>query len=425
MKKREFFLKALQAKAYQSTPWVIALFAITKPKDPIPAFYPHRDGKQVYFMDPEGEKVVIEDAPLNGPLCHLREAIDLGINDLPNVINAVKTTYGNCVINAMVIADAFGEKIPFITGKIDLKKHIEKKVFENYMDANLPEEKKITLEEYLVFRNNASVLETFTQIAVPAASRQALTGHPDRYKIRDKLIEENKGKIDPIVVAKIAKELEKLDREWIADSPSAGFYISDKSYQLTRARLFYMMGMESGGSNAKDLSESFIQNSLEEGMKIEHAVNMFNNMRLGSYQRGIGTALGGVIVKLYLQAFMNTFIEGDDCGTQAGADIYVTFDRYPMLVGFYHQQGAKAVLMDDAYAKAQVGKTIKVRLPSHCATAGENICKVCAGELNTLHPNALAEQTSAVGSTHLGIFMSAMHGNALKLGQFDLREAVL
>lgn len=409
---RTFFLLALQAGAYKRRSWVLSLFSVFKPKENADTPYlVRRDPQGCYYLDPEsGEAVRLEGSDASLPLLSPMDALTLTSGELANVSEKVATTYGNALVNMQLLIDPFGDMIPFQTGKVSLKK------IESVL-ADKGTRGELDIDAYLRFCNNVAALSGYTQVTVPAASAQSLTGHPDRFKLRERLLEEYADRLDePAVIATIDAELEKLDRQWIADSPSAGFYTSDKSFAIVRKRLYYMLGAE----QQKDSTKLHLNaSSLAEGINYEDLPSMLTTQRLGSYNRGSNTALGGESVKFYLRAFQNVAIGEEDCGSTLTVDYPVTQSNWKEYVGFYTLNSSKKrVLIDEALAKGAIGSTIAMRSPLYCHTKGSDLCVTCMGDLSRNAPKSLGELAAAVGSQHMGAFMGAVHGSALKLAEY-------
>lgn len=412
---RTYFLTALTAGAYKRRSWVLSLFSVFKPGPNKKAWAPylvHRDERGMYFLDPEtGESVYLTDGNTNKPLLSPLDPLTLVPGDLPNVKEEVKTTYGNALVNMQILVDPLGDRIPFITGKVKLKA-IEGKL------VDWARKGELDVDAYLRFCNNVQALGGLTQVTVPAASAQSLTGHPDRFRLRNELLEKYKDKLDdPAVIATIDAELEKLDREWIANSPSAGFYIKDKSFAIVRKRLFYMLGAE----QQKDSTKLHLTaTALAEGIDYKDLPAMLTTQRLGSFNRGANTALGGESVKFYLRAFQNASIAEEDCGSTLTLPYPVTDKNWREFVGFFVLNAQKKpVLIDEAKAKASIGGTLSIRSPIYCKTKGANLCVTCMGEASRSSKNALGELAAAVGSQHMLAMMGSVHGSALKLTDYD------
>jgi len=411
---KTYFLTALKAGAYKRRSWALSLFSLFKPGGDPKSWAPYlilRDVRGYYFVDPEtGDSVYLKEGETSTPLLSPRDALTLEVGDLENVKEKTKTTYGNALFNMQCLVDPFGDRIEFQTGRIKLKA-LESRL------SDWAREGTLKTEDYLRFCNNVTALSGLTQVTVPAASAQSLTGDPGRFALREELLEKYKDRLDdPSVIATIDAELEKMDRAWIANSPSAGFYMKDKSYAIVRKRLFYMLGAE----QQKDSTKLHLTaTALAEGLNYEDLPAMLTTQRLGAFNRGANTALGGESVKFYLRAFQNSVIAEEDCGSQLTLTYPVTKKNYKEFVGFFILVGKKPKLITEAMAKEAIDKTLSIRSPIYCKTPGANLCVTCMGDQSRSSPKAIGELAAAVGSQHMLAMMSAVHGNALKLAEYD------
>lgn len=410
---KTYFLTALNDGAYKRRSWVLSIFSLFKPGgDDHAPYLVYRDTRGHYFKDPATQEVIyLKEGGTNEPLLKPRDALDLAPGDLLNVKTAVKTTYGNALVNMQCLIDPFGDRFEFQTGRFSLKK-IEGTL------AAWARSGELETEPYIRFCNNVQALVGLTQITSPAASKETLTGHPDRFKLRERLLEEYKDRLnDPSVIAAIDAELEKLDREWIAGSPSAGFYIKDKSFTIIRKRLYYMLGAEQQKDSKKlHLTAS----SLAEGIDYKDMPAMLTTQRLGSFNRGNNTALGGESVKFYLRAFQNVLIAEEDCGSTLTLDYPVSKSNYKEFIGFFELDSKKKPkLVTEERAKSLIDKSIHIRSPIYCKTKGANLCVSCMGDQSRNSPKALGELAAAVGSQHMYAMMGSVHGSALKLVEYD------
>ena len=107
MDKRQYFLAALQNNAALYKAWVLSTFAVIHKRsveklqsDPHPFHLIHskQDEDKVYFKDPKTDEWgVIEGAEWGKPIFDFDDPIRLEPGDLPNVTEAVDTTYGNAL----------------------------------------------------------------------------------------------------------------------------------------------------------------------------------------------------------------------------------------------------------------------------------------------------------------------------------------
>lgn len=444
MDRRDYFIEALQSNAFKYKEWILQLFSVTMRDDAVsPNNYPYQivfkpDDSTVYFRDPNnnGELSVIDGATDDEPICSFKDRITLNPFDLDNVSVLTETTYGNTLLNAMLLAYPFKNKIPFLTGKLRAA------AFENAVSrllAEYPPEgterdpKRIYIDEYLVYANTAASLAGLSQLCTASGSAATCTISPDVIKLRDELLVQYKDQLhDPAIVAMIEERLTRLDRERIKEAGADAFFLKDKSYDVVRKRVFIMVGAETGFADTRKGIEP-ITKSLEEGWDLDQLPAMVNNLRHGSFSRGAETALGGESVKNFYRIFQNTTVVEQDCGSNQGLQWTITESQYKWFIGL-HQilpntefgtvRSADETRLTEERLKGMIGKTIHIRSPRGCNTVEPSYCARCVGDTVALNPTGLHTTTSDVGSIFMSIFMGAMHGKALRTARYDFKSCI-
>lgn len=436
MKTADYFLMALNGGAYKKKRWVLSIFSVLI--DSKPQGWPYeivRTEKNVFFRDPTDLNVLItlDDAKVGEPVLSLKDRIAVTADQVLNLDHDITTTAGNLLFNYYVLIYSLGRKLPYMEGRVNAKQ--VEKLIEPRLSSN-PENNgadydpndlhPIYVSEYKKFNRAMFGLMGFTQLCVPSATPRTMSTDPRIPAIREKLLEQYAGRLhDPAIISLIDQELIKVDKEWMANDPDggAGFYVNEnKSYDVVRKKVFLMHGAESGFMEGTDVD--FIKNSLNEGWDIEKLPSMVNSLREGSYNRGRDTALGGEAVKFLGRVFQNTVIAEKDCGTKLGWSKTIESGNYQHFVGFYRVTPNGPVLMDEAYAKSQIGKQVIVRSPMLCLTAKTAYCECCMGARNAVNPTSLGLMAADVGSQMMSISMGAMHGKSLKTAPYNFKEAI-
>jgi hypothetical protein len=433
MKKLDFFLAAMDALEYRRKNWVISAFALIQEsvdawKENPYAYRIVQTPTGYFFVDPKNglQLTKIEDAKPGVPLFGIYERVSLKAGMIKNLHIDVETRYTQVLVNYITLVFPFGDKLPFMTGKIKVS-NVEDLIIDKLQDippeGTARDPSLIYVDEFLKFNDAMSFLEQFTQLAVPAASPKSMVAAPGIMELKAKLIEENKDRLyDPAVIAKIDEALIAFDKEYLKGDVSQGFMINQKSYDV-RKRMFAMMGAETG--LAESVNVELIQNSLEQGWDISKFPAMNNSLRAGSFNRGAQTMLGGEAVKWLFRASSNLSVTQDDCGSVLGNKLMVKESNLKRLVGFSVIVGGKPVkvaTIDDA--KKYLGQVVKVRSPMYCNLDKTDYCKVCVGDRLAAHPKALSVAMAEYGSAFLGIFMSAMHGKKLSVAKMDIMETM-
>lgn len=428
MHKRDYFIKAMNAGCYRHKAWVIEAFAAVKGLEGHNKDYPYALTRNVLdgsysFVDPETHKEVTLEGTFmeNGPF-NLMEEIVLGAGDLPNVKQNTITCYGNVIVNMTALVWAFGDKVPFQTGRLTpggIEKLIEARLRDTPAKGAPRDPKFLYVDEFKKYNEGMRHLEGYTQICVPSATEKTMTVSPEVLKRRDELFKQHAHELeDPLVQAKIDKELIAMDKAYMAGDPGERFYIKAKSFDIVRKKLFLYQGQENGfGKTGK-----VIKASLSEGWDAENLPEMANSLRNGSYSRGFLTALGGVEAKGNYRIFQNTVVSEPDCGTKLGLRMHLTKDmsRHFLSCSIIEKDG-KSVELTEENIGHYVGKDVVMRTVAYCKTADQNICATCVGKKIASTPNAISTYASDLGSLFVDLMLKAMHGIALKTSTFDYR----
>lgn len=425
MNKRDYFLHAMAAQCYRHKAWVLEAFASVEKLDGSHKTYPyaltrHENGSYS-FKDPHShEEVILEGTFLKGAPFQFLEEITVGPGDLPNVKETVVTCYGNVLVNSLCLVYPFGDRIPFQTGPMKVSK-MESLVEPLLVDSHTPKERwpknAITIPEFKRFNESVRHLEGFSQLCVPSASAKTMTVSPEVIKRRNELIKEHRHELnDPLVQAKIDKELIAMEKAWMKGDPGERFYIKDKSYDVVRKRLFLAVGQEKGFGHTGD----YIPTSLSEGWRVKDIPSMATALRDGSYSRGAWTAMGGVEAKNNYRIFQNTVVAEEDCGSPLGLRLTIPKKHGKLFISSsVIEKDGKVVELTDENIGAYVDKPVTLRSVAFCKTADQNVCATCVGKKIAQTPNAISTYCSDLGSTFLSLSLKAMHGSALKIATFD------
>ena len=217
------------------------------------------------------------------------------------------------------------------------------------------------------------------------------------------------------------------DKEYLGDDPSTVFFdgLGGKSYALHRKKLFLTVG----GIPAFDTDTAemdFIPNSLAEGWIPEKLPSIANEVRKGSYSRGVETAKGGAETKLIWRAFGDITIPEDDCGTKRTISIDCSvYDAKQFIGRTIRVDGMDVTLDADNYKRYADGKVIHMYSPLTCATKNNFCYKCCGTRAKQLGAKQLGVQTIKITSTFMGLSMSNMHGTVLAVQDNKLEDILL
>lgn len=423
-----FLLEAINAGAHLRSEWVTRAFCVSNLKTEITeSSYDYQlinvDGK--YGFVKGTEIITIPDTDVTTPLLHKNAPIELKKGWLPNVDRDVITLVGNVIANAIMFIYPFEHKFPFLLGQFNLKK-IEQSIIDKLhddVDEGEEENDKFYVRELIKFIDATVSLTGFNSLFVPGATEYTLGPAPKALVRMKELLAEHKDHLDdPVVIANIQKEIEVLDREWIASDPDAGFYFKDKSFKVVRMKMYYMYGIEKNFSG--DGTYTFIEKPLNDGWDLSKLPEMSNTARDGSFKRGAETALGGEKVKIAFRAMTGVIVNAEDCGAVVGEPIHMYPDKYLNYIGNTFIVNGKMVKIDESNVESFKDKLVIVRSPITCKVDGGNYCITCVGDFIKSRENTLAARVAEVPSGMMGLSMAAMHGKALKTVMVDINRAL-
>lgn len=433
--RQAWFKQAIKKERWKEPGWIVKLFCVTElenvndivvSSDNTPPPYElYADMKGVgycYWDDEANEFIPFDGTSLIEPFLKLTDRITLNPGDLPNVKQQIETNLGNVIINLYCCIYAFGDKLPFFTGKLS-GDEIQAVVIEKATkDQNNPQPGEITPAEITQYKKAVSALAAFSMICCPTASRASMTVRKEILTKRDDLFAKHAHEIDdPAVVAEIEKELLTMDKELNKGDVSDGFFgPSSKLRNVGRKRQKIMYGVE-GGLDGKLRT---IPKSLAEGMDYSQLPVYADTITAASQSRGLLTAQGGELVKYNLRMFQNTLISEEDCGTKGYLEILVSKDDYKWLENRRIFVNGKTVTIAKDSLKSLIGTTIKLRSPGYCLTKDRNYCKACVDSNLAARPDGVAVAASAGASKIMMDAMKAMHGRVNDNFEFDLSQYI-
>lgn len=435
MKPLDFFLTAMAAERFRDLFWLISAFSYTTDK---PKALTHLDiiqnGEGVFYYDAESNSLVqIEDLEAGKAPFVVTDEIDLKADQVPNLKEDITTIYGSLLFNYLGLVYPFGKKIAFVNGTTSpdaIEKIIEKRLVDDPEDgvippaSETPEKDPIYVTEYLKFADSMFFLTEMAQICVPAYSEKAITPPDNIEAIKQKLLDENRGRLhDPAVIADIMKKLIAADSEYLKGDEAEGFLISKKSRETVRSKLFLMHGAESGFSDGVNVA--LVENSLSQGWDVSKFPDMNNSLRDGSFKRGTLTMLGGEQVKWLLRASANIRILSGDCGTTLGTLVTLQEKHRKKYIGFSAQTKAGPVMLTEDNFGEYIGSTLMIRSPMYCQFELTDFCSVCVGKRLAENPTAASAAITKYGSVFMTLFLKAMHGKALQTQRMDIAEELM
>lgn len=356
------------------------------------------------------------------PAFGIYERLNLHKDDIENFTNttSIVTTYGRYLANYFSLANPFGSVIPFIDGEISIPK-MESIIAEKIRNGEL------TTEQGGKYLDNTFFIGSFGEMAIPGLTKKALTTSPEVKKRKKELLEKYKDKLDdPIILTQIEDELIRLDKEWLKGDPSIGFYgDTGKKFNVHRKKQYLIGGVVEDFTKEKGKYE-FVENSLSDGWSIDSFVTICNEIRKGSYSRGLETAQGGTLTKNILRLMQNLSITNDDCGTKEYLEITLTKDLSKKFLGRYISDNGKLVVLSDSNINQYIDKKVKLRSLMYCHQK-DGFCHKCAGEFfRNLGQDVIGVLALELTSTFTLMSLKKMHGVKISTKEINsLKEFVI
>lgn len=433
MLKRDLFNQAMKTGQYKKLGWLIGAFSIVTESEAQwrADLYPNRivqlpSGN--YAAAEGGELVLIEDAPVGVPVFDFCGPVGIEPGDIPNCAEAIESTFGNWMVNWLLLVHPFGTKIAYMQGSITpgrIETILLKSFYDNPKSPLEEKEDRFYVKEYLVYVEALYYLTGLTQLCVWAATKKILLPPPGIKEFKAGLLAENADSLNKVTtIAKIDAELVKYDLAYLKGDPGMNFLRGGKAIEVERKKKFLMVGAELGlTENAAHAA--LIQNSLAEGWEIDKFPVMNDSLRAGSFNRGAQTQLGGVSVKWLLRASSNMNIVMDDCGSKLGSMLEVTPANQSRLVGFTLTDGqTDTKIATDEEAGKYLGKVVYLRSPMYCQLDHTDFCRVCVGDRLAINSDGLSIAVSECGSQILNIFLQQGHGKKLSTAHMDYKTAI-
>lgn len=433
MKKHEYLRRSYVAKRYLDLDWWVRTLAefFDPPGKPAPSV-PYTLVKQPWGLGcimEDGKIEKIEDYT-QGPLFTVKDELEVTPEWLPNITAPVKTRLGLLVSNTLLLACVFGKKIPYINKPFYIEdiesQYIAPRLTSDPQPgepADLDDPDKIYVFEMLKLNHGIEMINSMMEIFTVALTEKSMLPPPgiDAYK-QQLLSDPNLDLNDPVQLADFESKLKKYAIEThLRDDPSYGKFLTGKILNDSYRKQFLSLGAE--GGFRKDGGITGVPFSLSDSVPLDPETYpaIVNGARAGSHSRGFETQEGGVAAKRMLAASNNYVIPDTDCGSDMGLLRYY----HPWLI---RSLRGRTIIVGKTQKKiesnedtsAYLGKFVRIRSPLYCRLAGEQICKVCAGEAMGRYTTGISLPLTEISAGILTARLKAMHTNNLVVNDFDL-----
>ena len=303
----------------------------------------------------------------------------------------IVTDVGKFFLNELLLVQPFGTLIPYLNDRFDPGK-LDSQVAKLILDG------KVNRTMYRKYMDNGYWYGEDGSISTACWSEKSLTTDPNVAKRKKELLEQYKDNLDdPVVLSKIEKELIAMDKAWIKGDSSEPFYAvgGGKVWNEQRKKMYVMFGLNATFS--KDTGKfEFVADSLTDGWTAETLPVAANDIRRGSYGRGVETAKGGEQTKFVLRIFQEVSVDEEDCQTTKGIHVHLTKSN---IKDYFGRWTVDNKLIDENTADTFLDKDVEIRSPLYCH-AKPGFCYKCMGEI-----------IRKVGIKHVGMQAIALTSN--------------
>jgi hypothetical protein len=423
MKLQEYLNYALTNKLYRKLEWFYNLFVINV----------NTNNKYIkvinnqYFVnieaDGEVKEVLLEGVSVKEPVFKMSDKYLVDNNTVENLLVTTNTYLGRILVNKILLADIFGNRIPFINGSI--KSGMLETILANELSKD-----KISILEYLDFIKATTFMHGLSRITTYAATPKSMLPPKGLEAFKKKLMADMKASYgedwvkDRAKIVEFENALRAYDNEWLADDPSLGKLLSGKVKDGARTKMYLTFGAERG-FDKKSGKADLVTNSLLEGYPKDKELltNMFNTSRSGSYDRGKETQKGGAAAKDILRATSSLTISDADCGSVVGKIVVVTKNNHNRLMNRYIILPNKSTeLITDSLK--YVGQTITIRSPQYCIKKGNELCAICVGKSIADYKKGISILVTDISGILLATSMAAMHFKSIQTMDFNIIDAI-
>lgn len=439
MKGIDLFIEGLKQKCYVHKEWLFSMMTAVAGGLPtsnvngytwdpnidyVYRLYMNQEGA-LYYVTPEKTLAAVTDHTVGTALCKHTQVFTLPANTLSNQKEAIETSVGNAVANAVVLCYPFGDIFPYMNRRFGdwVDDLVASKVDVKNMDP--PDPTKVYASHIRKYSETLTMLFGMTQICVPSATERSMLPNLEILKIRDKMIAESPKPITEQRNVEIKRELERLDRESLKDDPTSGYYLKSKHWGISRMQTLLFYGSEAGFGGVGDETK-MITTSIDEGLDYDNLPTLMDAQRATSFSRGALTALGGAKFKYLTRIFQNTKIEMEDCGTVVGERWLI----HPLTIKQLTKRYAfdpstkKTFMLTTDWLKQNMGQLVTVRSPKYCKVDHPSFCMHCLDEYKSIRPTAVFLEPAMPASVMQNDAMKAMHGRASRSLPIELKLAL-
>lgn len=327
----------------------------------------------------------------------------------------IKTNIGRYMLNKAIIPEDIYKHIGFFNERWSAKsiRALNSDISEHLLDG------RIDPRSFIKFLDNLQFFSFSLNAVMTSSMTENTVFLPDEfYKRKEKLIKENQEAIDngdTVVTNKIEKELLDYAKELIGDD--SGMNLFNSGSKASFDNNFKLLNVMKG--SIMDLSTGQYKTSTShymDGVKKEETHLYADSMVSGAFARGVGTQVGGYLVKKYMAAFQSVVLDekGTVCTTTKTMSVALTKSNVKLFKFRYIKDGSKDVILTPENQSKYIGRTVQMYDPMYCVS--NKICNRCAGDLYyKLGIKNIGLTASKISSLIMQKSLKKFHDNTLKI----------
>lgn len=291
----------------------------------------------------------------------------------------VRTTLGCLIVNKIIFESVF-KVLGFVNQVLDNKAWF--KIVEKLDNALIVD--KITGKEYIeVMDMRESFGNAMNAFFTPTPTIETFTPDPDVLKLRDELVSKYRVELEAgneIIAADIEKQLLALAKKKLKENNDQGMDLYDSGAKSSFGNNFKSRVFNGPVMNPETGKFDILTSNYYEGTNKKDIPILATAMVSGAYAKGVGTAVGGYMVKQANAAFQTAMFDeiGTDCGTELYIDMLITSSNYAGFMYRYIITDGGLVKLDADNIEQYMGKWVKLRDATCCKA--DKICSKCSGE---------------------------------------------
>lgn len=408
--------------------WYINLFGIPIGKEVTDfSSYKHLDlvclmTGMVVVLDSESGRTTepLTDYQKNTPLFSMEDMISVDGTWISTIKSPTEKRLGGLIINRVVVYPVVQEKLPYFDVPITEKK-LESAFADKIIqrDESKDPSKEIFVTDYVDCMDRLWFFTGIANLVTMASSYKTITPTPGARELADKLITENKDKLnDPVVVTGIMNQLTALHDKELEGDPVAKRMMDRKA--LTARKKLHLMYGETNDF-VTSLQSKPVLSTMDQGVDTSDEVfpKYMNDLRYASYSRGHSTQLSGYGYKVIQRSLAGIEVSDTPCDTKRG--LFRFIDKPNKLVGRYVYEKNEWKLVENLTdAGAYLGKFVSVRSPAYCQTKNDNdVCYKCLGEMYKGVKNAVNNIGADFSGELMTLFLKRMHTSGFNITKID------